>query len=48
MLAHHVTPDERVVPVFESVLADESDRKLRLHATDGLERYRETGLAADS
>jgi len=40
MLAHHVEPDPRCVPVFETLLADESDRKLRLHAGEGLERYR--------
>ncbi|MCZ6915357.1 MAG: HEAT repeat domain-containing protein [Gemmatimonadetes bacterium] len=48
MLAHHVIPDERVVPVFEGVLADDSDRKLRLHATNGLDRYREAGLAVSA
>ena len=44
MLGHHVAPDERVVPVFEAVLEGESDRKLRLHAEEGLSRYREAGL----
>ena len=48
MLGHHVAPDQRVVPVFEAVLAKESDRKLRLHAEQGLERYREAGLAGDA
>ncbi len=48
MLAQHVAPDERVVPVFEGVLADDSDRKLRLHATNGLDRYREAGLAGSA
>ena len=44
MLAHHVTPDARTVPVFEGILAGESDRKLTLHAREGLERCREVGL----
>ncbi len=39
-------PDARVVPVLESVLRNETDRKLRLHAEAGLERCREVGLAA--
>ena len=45
MLAHHRTPDTCVVPVFRHVLANESDRKLRLHAEQGLERYTASGLA---
>ena len=44
MLGHHVAPDERVVCVLEAVLAEESDRKLRLHAEEGLKRYREAGV----
>jgi HEAT repeat protein len=39
MLAHHRTPDARVLPVFKRVMAEETDRKLRLHAEHGLERY---------
>ncbi len=39
-------PDARAVPVFESILRDETDRKLRLHAEGGLERCREGGVAA--
>ena len=38
------TLDARVVPIFERILADEEDRKLRLHAKNGLTRYRELGL----
>lgn len=44
MLAQHRKPDPRVVPVFERVLADEHDRKLRLHAEQGLQRYAASGL----
>lgn len=40
MLAHHIQLDERVPPLFERILSDEEDRKLRLHADFGLERYR--------
>ncbi|HUU33952.1 MAG TPA: HEAT repeat domain-containing protein [Vicinamibacterales bacterium] len=39
MLAHHRTPDPRVLPVFEKILAQDDDRKLRLHAEHGLRRY---------
>lgn len=39
MLAHHRSPDERVIPTFERILAEEDDRKLLLHARQGLERY---------
>jgi HEAT repeat protein len=46
MLAHHRSPDARVVPVFKKVLSEEGDRKLRLHAEQGLERYAAAGLAA--
>jgi len=46
MLAHHRTPDPRVAPVFKKILAGEDDRKLRLHAEQGLNRYAEAGLAA--
>ncbi len=38
-------PDARAVPVFESILRNETDRKLRLHAEGGLERCRAIGLA---
>jgi len=44
MLAHHVAPDRRCVPLFHEILAGEQDRKLLLHAQDGLERYRQVGL----
>jgi HEAT repeat protein len=44
MLAHHRSPDERVLPVFKRVLAEESDRKLRLHAEQGIRRYAAAGL----
>lgn len=46
MLAHHRTPDPRVVPIFRKVLAEEDDRKLRLHAEQGLQRYEEAGVEA--
>ena len=45
MLAHHRMPDSRVLPVFKRLLADEEDRKLRLHAEQGLKRYASAGLA---
>jgi HEAT repeat protein len=45
MLAHHRSPDPRVLPVFKQLLADEDDRKLRLHAEHGLKRYAREGLA---
>jgi HEAT repeat protein len=44
MLAHHRRPDARVVPVFKRLMAEESDRKLRLHAEQGLKRYAAAGL----
>jgi len=44
MLAHHRTPDARVLPVFHRILAEEDDRKLRLHAERGIERYAAAGL----
>ena len=46
MLAHHRTPDARVLPVFKKILSEEHDRKLRLHAEQGLERYEASGLSA--
>ncbi len=44
MLAHHRTPDVRVLPVFKEIMAEEDDRKLRLHAGHGLKRYADAGL----
>jgi HEAT repeat protein len=44
MLAHHRTPDARVLPVFKKIISEEHDRKLRLHAEQGLERYKACGL----
>ena len=44
MLAHHRSPDARVLPMFERILAEEDDRKLRLHAERGVKRYAEAGL----
>jgi HEAT repeat protein len=44
MLAHHRTPDVRVLPAFKRIIAEETDRKLRLHARQGLERYSAAGL----
>jgi HEAT repeat protein len=44
MLAHHRTPDARVLPVFRQIMAEEADRKLRLHAEHGLRRYAAAGL----
>jgi HEAT repeat protein len=44
MLAHHRSPDVRVLPVFKRLLAEESDRKLRLHAEQGIKRYAAAGL----
>ncbi len=45
MLAHHRKPDARVLPAFRKILAEERDRKLRLHAEQGVKRYAEAGLA---
>ena len=44
MLAHHRAPDHRVLPVFQEIMANEEDQKLRLHAEHGLKRYAEAGL----
>lgn len=44
MLAAHKSPDPRVLPVFEQILREEDDRKLRLHAEHGIKRYAELGL----
>jgi len=46
MLAHHRTPDARVLPAFKKIISEEHDRKLRLHAEQGLERYEASGLSA--
>jgi hypothetical protein len=35
-----------VLPVFQRVLAEETDRKLRLHADHGLKRYALAGIGA--
>jgi hypothetical protein len=43
MLAHHRTPDARALPIFKRIMAEEVDRKLRLHAAHGLKRYAEAG-----
>jgi HEAT repeat protein len=40
-----VHPDPRSVGVFERILAEESDHKLRKHAEWGMRRCREVGLA---
>lgn len=44
MLAHHRSPDARVLPVFKQIVAEEGDRKLLLHAEQGIKRYAEHGL----
>jgi HEAT repeat protein len=44
MLAHHRTPDERAFPAFKRILAQETDRKLRLHAEQGVNRYLAAGI----
>ena len=41
-------PDPRAVAVFEKLLQNEEDHKLRLHAANGLQRCREAGLISDS
>jgi len=41
-------PDARAVALFEKLLQNEEDSKLRLHAANGLERCREAGLARES
>jgi HEAT repeat protein len=46
MLAHHRTPDPRVLPIFRKIISKEDDRKLRLHAQQGLRRYGTLGLGA--
>ncbi len=44
MLAHHLTPDARVLSVFQRIMAEETDRKLLLHAACGLKRYADAGM----
>jgi HEAT repeat protein len=44
MLAHHRSPDARVPPAFQRIVAESADRKLRLHAGQGLKRYAAAGL----
>ena len=44
MLAEECSLDARSARIFQRILADESDRKLRLHAERGLSRHREAGL----
>jgi HEAT repeat protein len=46
MLAYR-PPDRRAVSVFQRILGDETDRKLRLHAAIGLLRCKEAGLLAE-
>ena len=45
MLAHHRSPDVRVLPVFKRLLHEETDRKLRLHAQHAINRYAAAGLS---
>jgi hypothetical protein len=46
MLAHHRTPDPRVLPIFKKIVSEEADTKLRRHAEQGLKRYDSAGLRA--
>ncbi|MGH9383878.1 MAG: HEAT repeat domain-containing protein [Vicinamibacterales bacterium] len=46
MLAHHRTPDPRVLPILRKIISEEVDKKLRLHAEEGLRRYGAAGLIA--
>jgi HEAT repeat protein len=46
MLAHHRTPDPRVLPIFKKIVSEEADKKLRRHAEQGLKRYEIAGLGA--
>jgi HEAT repeat protein len=46
MLAYHRPPDPRVLPIFQQIVLEEDDRKLRLHAEQGLTRYGIAGLRA--
>jgi HEAT repeat protein len=47
MLAYHRRPDARVLPVLRRMAAEATDRKLRLHAENGLARYSRAGTAAE-
>jgi hypothetical protein len=38
------TSDSRVTATFDKIIAEDSDRKLLLHARNGLERYRVAGF----
>ncbi|MCG8466651.1 MAG: HEAT repeat domain-containing protein [Gemmatimonadetes bacterium] len=44
MLAEHRAPDARVLPAFERIVAEETDRKLVNHARRGIDRYAREGL----
>lgn len=44
MLAHHHELDDRVVPVFERIMNNEDDPKMRFHAGKGLVRYADAGM----
>ena len=44
MLATECVLDATVVPVLKRIVAEEDDRKLKLHAERGLKRYAEAGL----
>jgi HEAT repeat protein len=44
MLAHHRKPDPRALPLLRKCASGETDRKLRLHAEQGLHRYAAAGL----
>ncbi len=44
MLAHHLAPDARVVPVFRDLVVSEGDTKVGRHAAEGLKRYATLGL----
>lgn len=46
MLAHHRAPDPRAAPVLRRLAAEAADRKLRLHAARGLERYAAAGVGS--
>ena len=45
MLAHHLPPDPRVLPVFRALDGNETDPKLLRHVGEGLNRYAAAGLA---
>lgn len=44
MLAHHVAPDARALPVLARLHASDPDARLRRHAAAGLKRYAAAGL----